>query len=260
MAEPPDPKPRTAAQQQRDLQLLEMRRAAHADLARRAQGNPYRPPPDPSVIQREATRAAAGAFSVAGPIPAAAAVPPRAAAAAGLRVNHPKIQAGDLKPIKRRTDVRALYRMARTACANRRKGDPLRSSVMSYLEAIVWFERADRVGYVSRTAVAYAKFTGMCERTIKRCQRFCEAHGLIDVLNSLRWADGDLRRGPNVCVPTVDEAVPVPDDIVATMPEGLVKRALSGLQRLGALFGLAVRPWGLNATALSNPRTLPTPA
>lgn len=185
------------------------------------------------------------------------AVPSQLKALAGVRINHPKIQEADLTPIDRRTDAPAFYRLAHVAIAKRRTGEnhPRIATFMRYVWGLVTTEQNEKVGYVHKPASFLASITGLCCKTIERCQRYAEAHGLIDVLNSLRWDGNEQRRGPNVCVPTVDEEPGPPPDDVAALPAGLVRRTLGGLHRLGALFDLAVRPWGLNKTPLAGRRT-----
>jgi hypothetical protein len=187
------------------------------------------------------------------------ALPNQAQAAGGMRVNHLRVLMTDLpKRIDRETDAKAFYARIEAAAPLRQKRDPLLKTLLAAARAIVKAERFDRTGFIKRSFKGLAKLVDLCAKSIQRSVRFFEKHNLMGTLNTIyRDEDGLLLRGPNVYVPAVDVApAPLPADVKGEdpKPSGAVSGALGTGARLAALFRLALRPWGLNATPLRSDR------
>jgi hypothetical protein len=184
------------------------------------------------------------------------ALPANVRAASGLRVGHLRIKEADIKPIARETPAAKFRAAAEAAIVSfGLKGFGISAkAVEKFVDKIIAVEMRDRVGFARRTLRGWRTLTRYCERHCQRVLKWLEASGLLDVLNTLlRDADGYWVRGANIYVPTIDaEPWPLPADVNAPDPllPAVISRALGAASRLGALFGLAVRPGGLNVTPL----------
>lgn len=188
------------------------------------------------------------------------------------RVFNPKILQVDVKPPKRLVPPPSNW--ANDAAENFRRERVVNADVsLPYFRAVVLaIEKiaSDGWGFVQRAFKSIGRLAGLGRgednwgrETVRKCIRWLEEHGWIGTLNALyRDEDRALKRDANVyqLFGKHDAA-----EIAALAPEArAVKRESLTLSRGAALFGLALRPWGLNATpAPSNRhqvRTLPAPA
>lgn len=211
-----------------------------------------------AAMQAEATaRAKADTSSLGGGRSVGAALPPAVRATAKIRAKHESVHQADLRPIARETDAAVFYAKVRAAAAARPHLGISLHAIEKFAETIVYLERKDGVGYVQRALQALGKFSRYCARHIQRLKDWFEANNLIDIVNTkVRTGAGVIRRGANVYVPTVDRSpAPLPADVEDKDPvvSAAVSRALGGMNRLAALFGLHRRPWGLNTTPSRKP-------
>lgn len=225
----------------------------------------------PAVDAHEARTSGAAYFRQDVGRSVGSALPVAARAASGQRLEHLRIHEADLHPIGRTTPA-ALWRsiIRKSYEARPPKGFAMRA-VAHYVNAVLYVEKVlDKgLGYARRAfeelgaLSGFGSLTRYSGRHMKRVARDLEARGLIDVLNTLK-RDGDMWvRGANVYVPVVDEEMPpLPADVDAPDPPELARASsgVAGAARLSALFGLALRPWGLNTSPLRSPRNNPAPA
>lgn len=224
----------------------------------------------PAIDAREARNSGAAYFRQDVGRSAASALPPIARAASGQRIEHLRIHEADLRPVARATPAARWRALVRKSYEDRPIERGLHfgtRAVAHFVHAILYVESVMEkgLGYVRRTfdelgKIGETKYSG---RHMKRVQRDLESRGLIDVLNTLK-RDGDMWvRGANLYVPNVDEdAPPLPADVDAPDAPVLATASagISAGARLSALFGLALRPWGLNTTPLRSPQDNPAPA
>ncbi len=192
------------------------------------------------------------------------------------RVYNPKILAADIKPPKRKVppptnwarDVTEAFAGARII--NVDVSVPYFSAVVHQIEKIA----SDGAGCVKRAYKSIGRLAGMGRKgmegnwgreTVRKVIDWCREHGWLGPLNSL-YRDPEnraLKRDANVYLLFAKEDAAEISAIEDPSARALKRESLT-LSRGAVLWGLAVRPWGLNATPSPSNRhqirTHPAPA
>lgn len=229
--------------------LAEQARAAREKLIKSAPAvSPFsRAALDVVAVQAEMTARMATAIPAEViPKAAAAKLPAAARAAAGLRVENPKIWSADLKPIRGRVDKAGWLTRVRELP---RQPLVMPATLLTVASSMAYFlERGGR-GYVRVTHEDLAKAAQLCIETVRKAVRALEANGLLDTFNVLVRVDGEVRRAANAYgLRGFMAAVGVVADAVASKVTGAADRMTEQLRRYAVVWGLKPRQWGLNAT------------
>jgi hypothetical protein len=159
-----------------------------------------------------------------------------------------------------------------------RKGDPSVKLICRVAEKIGWSARDTEM--IQRTYEQLTKIMHCCVTSVFVTVKWIEAHGALDVINSLhREENNDYHRGANVYLPVmppadasapeaapvltelaVPEAAPVLTELAvpeatpdsAAVHLAALARVEATLNRWAARFGLVSRAWGLNATPIAS--------
>ena len=178
-------------------------------------------------------------------------LPPQVQAAAGIRVENPRVWEADLTEVKKsrqRPDTNAFQANVRKAAAGRAKGDPMAVTIYQVAGKLVFFLAKSTTDFVRVTFETLAKTSEVCVETARKVVRFLEARGLLDTFNVVyRTTEGDERRAANLYF-LRGEASSQPEP----SPAGMLDRVTDRLRRYAATFGLKARRWGFNATPLRN--------
>lgn len=190
------------------------------------------------------------------------------------RVYNPKLLCADLKPSKRSIKAPPGYArdvveaFARARVVGRDASVPY---FMAVVEVIVKIAD-DGQGYVQRAFKSIGRLARLGRKednwgreTVRKCIRWMEDHGWIGTLNAL-YRDKEtreLRRDANVYqLFGKDDAATI--GAIEDASARALKRESLTLSRGAVLWGLMVRPWGLNATPSPSNRhhtgTNPAPA
>lgn len=182
------------------------------------------------------------------------------------KVFNPKVFLADVKTPDRlvRPPRHWDHRIKKWYRAHRSDGDPFFATFESWVN-FIYQVAGDGRGYVQRSWEAMAAAMGMCRETARKCVRIAEDGGWLGTFNTL-YRDpetNDLKRDSNVYILFTEQdaaAIRAVEDQSARA----VKRECLTLSRGAMLWGLLVRPWGLNATpSPSNrhrTRSRPSPA
>jgi hypothetical protein len=185
------------------------------------------------------------------------------------RVFNPKILSVNVKPAKAKVAPPANW--ARDAISNFAKLRVINEDIsLPYFQSIVQAIEtvaSDGLGYVQRAYASIGRLArlGRTEgnwgrETVRKAIRWLEAHGWIGTLNTLyRDEDRTLKRDSNVYLlfgrEDAEEAQALDEPAARTL-----WRESRTLSRGAAVWGLQVRPYGLNATSRVSDRTNPDPA
>jgi hypothetical protein len=143
-----------------------------------------------------------------------------------------------------------------------RKGDPSVKLICRVAEKIGWCARDTEM--VQRTYEQLTKMMHCCVTSVFVTVKWIEAHGALDVINSLHREDNkDYHRGANVYLPVMPiAAAPIPEDAPAPVPDAVpdapaaelspLAKVEATLRRWAPRFGLVSRAWGLNATPIAS--------